>query len=120
MKRTSNVQRRHMLQLAMIGVTACAAMPIAAHADTWPSKPITLVVPFPPGGPTDMVARVLAQNVGEQLGQSVIVDNKPGASAQVAAQYVAKAKPDGHTLLLVSSGTAVSTPATGTITTLMM
>ena len=108
MKRTSNVQRRHMLQLAMIGVTACAAMPIAAHADTWPSKPITLVVPFPPGGPTDMVARVLAQNVGEQLGQSVIVDNKPGANGNIGNAFVAKAAADGYTVLYNTSSIALS------------
>ena len=108
MKRTSNVQRRHMLQLAMIGVTACAAMPIAAHADTWPSKPITLVVPFPPGGPTDMVARVLAQNVGEQLGQSVIVDNKPGANGNIGNAFVAKAPADGYTVLYNTSSIALS------------
>ncbi len=71
MKRTSNVQRRHMLQLAMIGVTACAAMPIAAHADTWPSKPITLVVPYTPGGTNDNVARLIAEKVSARAGQPV-------------------------------------------------
>ena len=108
MKETSNLQRRQLLQLAMIGVTACAAMPIAAHADTWPSKPITLVVPFPPGGPTDMVARVLAQNVGEQLGQSVIVDNKPGANGNIGNAFVAKAAADGYTVLYNTSSIALS------------
>ena len=108
MKETSNIQRRHLLQLAMIGATACAAMPMAAHADTWPSKPITLVVPFPPGGPTDMVARVLAQNVGEQLGQSVIVDNKPGANGNIGNAFVAKAAADGYTVLYNTSSIALS------------
>ena len=108
MKETSNLQRRHLLQLAMIGATACAAMPMAAHADNWPSKPITLVVPFPPGGPTDMVARVLAQNVGEQLGQSVIVDNKPGANGNIGNAFVAKAAADGYTVLYNTSSIALS------------
>jgi tripartite-type tricarboxylate transporter receptor subunit TctC len=108
MKRASNLQRRHLLQLAMIGATACAAMPMAAHADAWPTKPITLVVPFPPGGPTDMVARVLAQNVGEQLGQSVIVDNKPGANGNIGNAFVAKAAADGYTVLYNTSSIALS------------
>ena len=108
MKETSNLQRRHLLQLVMIGATACAAMPMAAHADTWPTKPITLVVPFPPGGPTDMVARVLAQNVGEQLGQSVIVDNKPGANGNIGNAFVAKAAADGYTVLYNTSSIALS------------
>ncbi|WP_371747692.1 Bug family tripartite tricarboxylate transporter substrate binding protein [Diaphorobacter sp. HDW4B] len=97
-----------MLQLAMLGLATCAAMPMAAHADTWPSKPITLVVPFPPGGPTDMVARVLAQNVGEQLGQSVIVDNKPGANGNIGNAFVAKAAADGYTVLYNTSSIALS------------
>lgn len=108
MKKASNLQRGHLLQLAMIGATAWAAMPMAAHADTWPSKPITLVVPFPPGGPTDMVARVLAQNVGEQLGQSVIVDNKPGANGNIGNAFVAKAAADGYTVLYNTSSIALS------------
>ena len=108
MKETSNLQRRQLLQLAMIGATACAAMPMAAHADAWPTKPITLVVPFPPGGPTDMVARVLAQNVGEQLGQSVIVDNKPGANGNIGNAFVAKAAADGYTVLYNTSSIALS------------
>ncbi|QIL69189.1 tripartite tricarboxylate transporter substrate binding protein [Diaphorobacter sp. HDW4B] len=103
-----NLPRRHMLQLAMLGLATCAAMPMAAHADTWPSKPITLVVPFPPGGPTDMVARVLAQNVGEQLGQSVIVDNKPGANGNIGNAFVAKAAADGYTVLYNTSSIALS------------
>nr|WP_240933268.1 tripartite tricarboxylate transporter substrate binding protein [Diaphorobacter sp. HDW4B] len=92
----------------MLGLATCAAMPMAAHADTWPSKPITLVVPFPPGGPTDMVARVLAQNVGEQLGQSVIVDNKPGANGNIGNAFVAKAAADGYTVLYNTSSIALS------------
>ncbi len=88
----------------------CAAGLLAgvAHAAGWPEKSITLVVPFPPGGPTDMVARVLAQNVGEQLGQSVVVDNKPGANGNIGNAFVAKAAPDGYTVLYNTSSIALS------------
>ncbi|HEX6703415.1 MAG TPA: tripartite tricarboxylate transporter substrate binding protein [Albitalea sp.] len=72
----------------------------AATAQTWPAKPITLVVPFPPGGTTDVLARALAERVGAGLGQTVIVENKPGAGATLGADVVAKAKPDGYTLLM--------------------
>lgn len=79
-----------------------------AQAANWPEKPITLVVPFPPGGPTDMVARVLAQNVSQQLGQSVIVENKPGANANIGNGFVAKAAPDGYTVLYNTSSITLS------------
>ena len=73
-------------------VAVGAALPGAALAQQpWPSKPITMVVPFPPGGPTDLVARVLAQQVGQQLGQTVIVDNRPGANGNIGNALVAKA-----------------------------
>jgi tripartite-type tricarboxylate transporter receptor subunit TctC len=71
-----------------------------AHADTWPSKPITLVVPFPAGGTTDVLARALADRLAPALGQPVIVESKPGAGATLGADVVAKAKPDGYTLLV--------------------
>jgi len=87
-----------------IGLLSAATPAQAA----WPEKPITLVVPFAPGGPTDMVARVLAQSVGEQLGQSVVVDNKPGANANIGNAFVAKAEPDGYTVLYNTSSAALS------------
>ena len=71
-----------------------------AHADTWPSKPVTLVVPFPAGGTTDVLARALADRLAPALGQPVIVESKPGAGATLGADVVAKAKPDGCTLLV--------------------
>ena len=86
---------------AVVATLAClCAVPVPALAQTWPSKPISLVVPFPPGGTTDVLARALADKLGAVLGQSVIVESKPGAGATLGADYVAKAKPDGYTLLM--------------------
>lgn len=81
-----------------------------AHAQTWPEKPITLVVPTAPGGTTDLSARLLAEPLGKILGQSIIVDNRAGASGNIGTTYVAKAKPDGYTLLVQYSGYHVGNP----------
>ncbi|MEJ8822763.1 tripartite tricarboxylate transporter substrate binding protein [Variovorax humicola] len=79
-----------------------------AHAQTYPAKPVSLVVGFAPGGSADSLARLLAQKLGSSLGQPVIVDNKPGAGATIATAAVAASKPDGYTLLMVTSGHAGS------------
>jgi len=76
-----------------------------SHAQTYPNKPIKLIVPFPPGGPTDIVARPLAQMLGESMKQSVIVENKGGAGGSVAADFVAKSPPDGYTIMVGTVGT---------------
>ena len=93
--------------------TAFASAALPVHAQTtpapWPSKPIRLVVPYAPGGTTDVVARVVAEYLGKRLGQNIIVDNKPGKGAMVGTAMVAKAPPDGYTLLMsVISGLTIS------------
>ncbi|MFD4838813.1 Bug family tripartite tricarboxylate transporter substrate binding protein [Achromobacter sp. NPDC058515] len=74
----------------------------------WPERPITMVVPFPPGGPTDLVARVLAKQLTDQMGQTVVVENKGGANGNIGMQYAAAAKPDGYTVLYNTSSIALS------------
>jgi tripartite-type tricarboxylate transporter receptor subunit TctC len=91
---------------ASVGLFAVVAG--TASAQTFPSKPIRIVVPFGAGGVADLTARTVAQKMAESLGQAVVIDNKPGAGGVVAGDAVAKAEPDGHTLLLMSNGTAVS------------
>ena len=86
--------------LVPILAAALAAMTGPVSAQTWPGKPVTIVVPFPAGGTTDVLARAVGQELAKVLGQPVVVDNKPGAGATVGAAQVANAKPDGHTLLM--------------------
>jgi len=83
----------------------------AALAQGYPSAPVTLVVPFAAGSGTDAVARIVAKKLGERLKQPVVVDNKPGASAQIGAQHVAKAKPDGYTLFMTTNTSHSANPA---------
>lgn len=80
----------------------------ASEADNWPAKPITLVVPYPPGGTTDIVGRHLAERMREELGETVVVENKAGAATAIGTSYVARARKDGYTLLL-SAGTTFTT-----------
>ena len=84
------------------------ALPLAAWAQAYPTRPITLVVPFAAGGPTDVVARALAATMAKTLGQSVIVENKLGAGGTLAAGHVLKAAPDGYTVLIHHNGMATA------------
>jgi tripartite-type tricarboxylate transporter receptor subunit TctC len=100
------INRRSALALA---VAAASLVSVPALAQGYPSKPITIVVSYPPGGDTDAVARLFAEKLSTRLGQPVVVDNKPGASGTIGNAYVGKAAPDGYTLLL-TPGTFSSAP----------
>jgi tripartite-type tricarboxylate transporter receptor subunit TctC len=97
MNLTHKIGPRHLVHLVALAAAMTAG---SAMAQAWPSKPISLVVPFPAGGTTDVLARALAEKLTQSLGQTVIVESKPGAGATLGADYVAKAKPDGYTLLV--------------------
>jgi len=86
-----------LIALTVLASISCVGM---AHAQTYPSKPITLVVPYPAGGANDMLGRLIGQKLSEGLGQQIIIDNKPGAGTLIGATVVAKAAPDGYTLLV--------------------
>jgi tripartite-type tricarboxylate transporter receptor subunit TctC len=91
-------------------VLGLAAASTFAAAQSWPTKPIEWVVPYPAGGGTDIVARTLGQAMGELLGQPVVVNNKPGAATNIGADYTAKAKPDGYTLMSADTATLAANP----------
>ncbi len=97
------------ISAAVIALLAFTCAPIA-HAQTYPSKPIRFIVPFPPGGGNDLLARELAQYLTEPLGQTVIVDNRPGASTIIGTELAAKAPPDGHTIFMGNNSTFCINP----------
>lgn len=94
---------KKMLAALCIGLASLGT----AHA-AYPERPVNIVVPFSPGGATDILARLLAERMSDKLGQSVIVENKPGGGTVIASNYVARAKPDGHTLLLAASSLGIA------------
>lgn len=104
---------RRQLALATLA-SGLGAMPLIATAQTWPSRPIKLVVPFPPGGGTDIAARIVAERLAARLGQPVLIDNKPGASTAIGVVAVSSADADGYTLLFSGSSSYTVNPAVRT------
>jgi tripartite-type tricarboxylate transporter receptor subunit TctC len=89
-------------------VLVAAVVSASASAQTWPNKPVRLVIPFPPGGINDVIGRGIGQRLSEQWGHSVIIDNRGGAGSVIGTEVVAKSAPDGHTLLLISAAHAIN------------
>lgn len=96
-----------LIALALLCVSTVGSSPAYA-ASTWPERSLTIVVPWPPGGVADFVARVVGQKIAGPLGRSVVIENRPGAGTNIGSAYVAHAKPDGYTLLLASSNNVVN------------
>ena len=103
--------KRRTLTLTSITLLAAALTPLSALAQAYPSKPIRLIVPFPAGGATDILARALSQKLGEKIGQTVVVENRPGAGGTIGADAASKSIADGYTLLLATSSTHSIGPA---------
>ena len=105
-----NIDRRS--ALALLAASSLFALPSGAAAQNYPTRPIRLIVPYPPGGPTDVVARIFANSLGAKLGQTIVVDNRPGGAAgTVGSHVVANADPDGYTLLLNQAGSLTISPS---------
>lgn len=105
-------RRRTLALAAGLLAAGCLALPHGALAQpAWPARPITLVIPFPPGGSADVIGRLVGQRMSDELGQPVIIDNRPGAGTAIAAGLVAKAPADGYTLFLSSGSTFTANPA---------
>lgn len=101
-----------MIRSAVATLVVALGMPLAALAQVWPAaKPVRMVIPFPAGGATDIIGRAVAQRLSSALGQQVVVDNKPGAGGTIGADLVAKASPDGYTILMSTSSTHSIGPA---------
>ena len=100
-----------MLHLPFAALVLAASGAAFAQADAYPSKPITLVIPFAAGSGTDNVGRIVGQRLSERLKQPVIVENRPGANGQIAAEYVAKTKPDGYTLFMTTNTSHSANPS---------
>jgi len=102
--------KRNSFLLAALAAGALTLVNLAAHAQggAWPTKPVKLVVPFPAGGATDVVARALAQRLTAELGQTFVIDNKPGAATAIASEYVSRAAPDGYTIMMGASSALVN------------
>src|SRR5256885_17073277 len=111
MRSKRSAKRVEAMKGRLTGAVACLILFVSiAAAQTYPTRQITLVVPFAPGGPADFLGRLIGQKMGEDLGQQIVVDNRPGANTIIGAQAVAKAAPDGYTLLMAIDGTLVMNP----------
>ena len=104
------IQTRSALLACTVALIAAIA-PAAVHAQAWPTKPVRFIVPYPAGGTSDILARTIGQKLGDALGQTIVVENKPGANGNVGADYVAKAAPDGYTFLLADIGAIAISPS---------
>jgi tripartite-type tricarboxylate transporter receptor subunit TctC len=102
------MSRRHASIAALVAVAAALVMPQVACAQTYPTRPIRLILPFGPGGVADVTARIVTEKLGEKLGQRFVIENMPGAGGITAARAVLSSPPDGYTLALLSNGTAIS------------
>lgn len=102
------MNRSQFLRLFAGAVLACT--PWWSHGQTWPTKPVTLVIPFPAGGHTDSIGRLLADHLGKRLGQSVVVENRPGVNGSLGTESVIRAAPDGYTLVMAGIGTLAINP----------
>jgi len=95
--------------VTLLGIICLSlSLNVSLCAQEYPNRPIKIVIPYPPGGPSDIVGRLLGQALSESLGQPVIIESKPGAAANIGTQYVARSSPDGYTLLLVSSNLVIN------------
>ncbi len=110
MTTSRRLNMRRTLTLAALSLLGLGTA-IGSHAQAWPNKPIKIVVGFAPGGTTDVMARLMAQHLSESLGQSVVIDNKPGASGNIAAAEVARAAPDGYTLFISPTSVETANPS---------
>lgn len=108
--KTLHFSQRRLCALSLASLSAVLCMPGVAHAQAWPSKTVTIVVPFAPGGGTDIGTRIVAQKLSQLWGQSVVIDNKGGAGGNLGLEVVSRAKPDGYTLLTGNVGTQSINP----------
>src|ERR1700727_553558 len=99
---------------ALLAAFLCVGLTLhgaPAHAEDYPNRPIKVVVPFPPGGPTDGMARIISERLGTVLGQSILIENRGGAGGGIGGKFVAAADPDGYTLLMTPGGSLPTGPA---------
>ncbi|MEI8400543.1 MAG: tripartite tricarboxylate transporter substrate-binding protein, partial [Alcaligenaceae bacterium] len=110
MKARMPLSVRIFIKFALSLVALSCHFPLVAHAQDWPTKPLRLVIPFPPGGGSDVVGRIIAKQLSEVLQQQVVVDNRSGAGGSIGTEFVVKSSPDGYTLLLGSTSEIAVNP----------